>query len=147
MVQRQKVVKKRIGELLLERNLITQDKLGDALREQAVTKKLLGEILIELDYVSEEDVIICLTTQYGLPYLPLENYDVNPEVVNLVSVDLVNKFNFVPIDKIGNMITIVSCNILDHNDLNQIEKELGCKVAYFVTTPTALRMTREKYYK
>ncbi len=146
MSQRHRVVKKLIGELLIERGFLTQEQLQEALRVQKESKKLIGEILLELGYVSEEEVMICLTTQYGLPYLPLESYEINDEVISSVPADLVKKYRFIPIDRIGDMVTIASSNILAEEALTQIESTIGVKVEYFVTTPTALRKAIEKYY-
>lgn len=147
MPERPRVVTKKIGELLVERGIITQGQLEEALNLQKENKKLLGEVLIDLGYATEEEVMICLTTQYGVPYLPLESYDIDIEVVNFIPAELVHKYNFVPIDKIGNLLTIVTSDIIDYSIVNEIEKNLNCKIQSFVTTPSALRKVIEKYYK
>lgn len=147
MSGRARVVTKRIGELLVERGIITQAQLDEALNVQKENKKLLGEILIELGYATEEEVMICLTTQYGVPYLPLESYEIDQEIINSVSSELVHKYHFIPIDKLGNLITIVTSDIIDYDILKETEKALGCKVQSFVTTPSALSKAIEKYYK
>lgn len=147
MSDRRRVVTKKIGELLVERGIISQGQLDEALKLQIENKKLLGEILIELGYATEEEVMICLTTQYGLPYLPLDSYEIDTAIVNLVTSSMAHKYNFVPIDKIGNLLTMVTSDVLDSNMINEIEKELKCNIQLFVTTPSALRKTIDKYYK
>lgn len=147
MSDRPRVVTKKIGELLVERGFITKEQLEEALEIQKNNKKLLGEILIEHGYASEEQVMICLTTQYGIPYLPLESYEIDLQIIDSVPSELARKYNFIPIDKIGNLLTIVSSDILDQDIINEIEKGLGCKIQSFVTTSSALRMAMEKYYK
>jgi len=147
MTDRTRVVTKKIGELLVERGVITQPQLEEALKVQRENKKLLGETLIELGYATEEEVMICLTTQYGIPYLPLESYEIDQEIINSVSPELVHKYHFVPIDKLSNLLTVVTSDIFDQDVLREIEKSLDSKVQSFVTTPTALRKAIEKYYK
>lgn len=147
MPERNRVVTKRIGELLLERGVITKPQLEEALRQQKENKKLLGEILIDLGYATEEEVMICLTTQYGMPYLPLESYEVDQEIINSVPSEVVHRFNFIPIDRIGNLLTVVTSDVIDCDRYLELEKALGCKIQTFVTTPGALRKAIEKYYK
>jgi len=147
MAERGRVVTKKIGELLLERAVITKEQLEEALRLQRETRKLIGEILVEQGYATEEDVMICLTTQYGMPYLPLESYEIEPEVIDSVPGELIHKYNFIPIDKIGNLLTVVTSDVIDCEKYIELEKALGCKVQTFVTTPSALRKAIEKYYK
>lgn len=147
MPDRGRVVTKKIGELLVERGVITREQLEEALRRQRENKKLLGEILVELGYATEEEVMVCLTTQYGMPYLPLEGYEIDQEVLNSVSAELADKYNFVPIDRIGSLLTIVTSDVVDCDKLYEVEHALGCKVQVFVTTPAALRSAIEKYYK
>jgi type IV pilus assembly protein PilB len=142
-----KVVAKRIGELLVDRGVITQSQLTEALNVQKKSKKLLGEILIELGYATEEEVMICLTTQYGIPYLPIESYEIDQDVISSVSSEMVHKYQFVPVDKLGNLLTIVTSDIIDNVTLSEIGGLLNLKIQSFVTTPTALRKAIEKYYK
>ena len=148
MPEKHRIVTKRIGELLIERGVITQEQLHEALRIQEEEKniRLLGEILIDLGYATEEEVITSLTTQYGMPFLPLESYEIDPEVIKSVPADLVHKYDFVPIDKMGDLLTIVISDVPNGETTSQIEEKLGCKVECFVTTPSALRKEIEKYY-
>lgn len=146
MPERRRIVKKRIGEILIERGIITKEQLQEALDVQTDKKKLLGEILIDLGHATEEEVMISLTTQYGIPYLPIESYEVNPEIIKSVPKELVHKFNFIPVDKIGDMLTIAVSDIPGDESIQQIEESLNCKVESFITTPGALRKAIEKYY-
>lgn len=146
MPEKRRIVKKRIGELLIERGVVTDEQLQEALEVQKENKKLIGEILIDLGYATEEEVMISITTQYGMPFLPVESYEIDPEIINTIPADIVHKYNFMPIDKIGDLLTIVISDVPDGETLSQIEESLGCKIESFVTTPSALRKTIEKYY-
>lgn len=147
MPERPKVITKKIGELLLERGIISQEQLDEALKVQKESKKLLGEVLVDLGYATEEEVMVCLTTQYGVPYLPLESYEIDAEIINSIPPELAKKYHFVPIDKMGNLLTIVTSDIIDQDVLKEIEAVVGCKIQGFVTTNSALKKAIEKYYK
>jgi hypothetical protein len=62
--------KKLLGELMLEKGLITSAQLRDALREQERSHEKLGRVLIDLGYVSELDMFRCVSEQFGLPFPP-----------------------------------------------------------------------------
>lgn len=146
MSENVRVISKKLGELLVEREIITQGQLDEALAKQKETRRLLGELLIDMGYATEEEVMVCLTTQYGLPYLPLESYEIDHEAIKGVPPELARKYKFVPIDKIGNVMTIVASDIVDASTKAEIEKLLNCSVQLFITTPTALNKAMEKYY-
>ena len=79
-----KILNKQLGELLIERGIINDQQLEKALHLQKEKGGLIGEILVDLGYVKEEEIAQSLTAQYGFPYLPLGNYDINPEIINIV---------------------------------------------------------------
>jgi hypothetical protein len=62
--------RKLLGELMLEKGLITSSQLRDALREQERSHEKLGRVLIDLGYVSELDMFRCVSEQFGLPFPP-----------------------------------------------------------------------------
>lgn len=146
MTDRPRVVRKRLGELLIEREVITQEQLQEALSTQSKNKKLLGEILVDLGYATEEEIMICLTAQYGIPYLPVERYEVEPDIISLVPAELVRKYRFIPIDKISNLLTIIASDILDTNVVDELENVLKCKIQSYITAPSALEKAINKYY-
>ncbi len=152
MERKDRVLHKRIGTLLVERGIITEQQLTEALdaqkkqQAQGQYKKLLGEILVELGYASEEEVINSVTTQYAVPYLPVESYEIDKELIRSVPADLVHKYRFLPIDKIGDLLTITISDIPDAETIAAIKEALCCSVEIFVSSPSELRRAIEKYY-
>ena len=97
-----KIINKQLGELLIERGIINDQQLEKALVVQRERGGLIGELLVELGFAKEEDIAQSLTAQYGFPYLPLSNYDINPEIVNVVPGRVARQYLLMPVDKIGN---------------------------------------------
>src|SRR3989338_2223410 len=97
-----KTTTKLLGELLIERRIITKEDLDKALTIQKERGGLLGEILVELGLAKEENIAQALTAQYGFPYLPLTNYEIEPEVLKSVPENVCCQYCLIPIDKIGN---------------------------------------------
>ncbi|MBI4981574.1 MAG: hypothetical protein HZC15_00265 [Candidatus Omnitrophica bacterium] len=142
-----KILKKQLGELLIERNIITQQQLDNALVIQRERGGLIGEILVELGYAKEEDIAQALTAQYGFPYLPLSNYDVNPEIANIIPARVAKQYLLVPIDKIGTNVTIAMSNPLNIQAVEDVETITGCNVQTFVSTSSDIKKAIVKYYK
>lgn len=142
-----KIVYKQLGELLVERNVITQAQLEKALAVQREKGGLFGEILVELKFAREEDIAQALTAQYGFPYLPLSNYDINPEIVSIIPGRVARQYVLIPIDKLGNNLTIVMSNPLNIQAIEDIELISGCNVQTFISTSSDIKKAIERYYK
>ncbi len=144
-----KISKKQLGELMVERGVITHEQINKALeyqKEHKDKKLLLGEILVELNFATEKDIAEALTCQYGFPYLPLLNYDIDTEVLNTIPENMCREFCLVPIDKIGNSLTIAMSNPLNVYAMEQVEKHTGCNIQIFVSTSADIKQSIEKYF-
>ena len=142
-----KILNKQLGELLIERGMINEQQLTKALTVQKDKGGLIGEILVELGFAKEEDIAQALTAQYGFPYLPLSNYDINSEIVNIVPGRVARQYLLVPIDKIGNNLTLAMSNPLNVQAIEDVELLSGCSVQTFVSTSSDIKKAIEKYYK
>ncbi|MDD5465867.1 MAG: hypothetical protein PHP73_05965 [Candidatus Omnitrophica bacterium] len=137
---------KQLGELLLDRGIINQAQLDQALAVQRDKGGLIGEILVELGFVKEDDIAQSLTAQYGFPYLPLGSYDVNAEITGIIPGRVARQYLLVPIDKIGNNLTLAMSNPLNVQAIEDVELLSGCSVQTFVSTSSDIKRAIEKYY-
>jgi len=142
-----KIVNKQLGELLIEGCVINQQQLDKALTVQKEKGGLIGEVLVELGFVKEEDIAQALTTQYGFPYLPLANYEINPEIVNIIPSRVARQYLLIAIDKVGNNLTLAMSNPLNGHAVEDVELLLGCSIQIFVSTLSDVKGAIEKYYK
>ena len=74
----------RIGDLLIEHKVISQEQLGAALADQKKSGRKLGKVLIESGYVTEDQMLDFLARQLSIPYIDLKRYHLKPEVVQLI---------------------------------------------------------------
>ncbi|MFA5093417.1 MAG: hypothetical protein WC543_05720 [Candidatus Omnitrophota bacterium] len=137
---------KQLGELLLDRGIINQAQLDQGLGVQRDKGGLIGEILVELGFVKEDDIAQSLTAQYGFPYLPLGSYDVNVEITGIIPGRVARQYLLVPIDKIGNNLTLAMSNPLNVQAIEDVELLSGCSVQTFVSTSSDIKRAIEKYY-
>ena len=146
MAPMRRVVSKLLGELLLERGIINQAQLEKALTIQREKGGLIGQILVGLGYVSEEAIAQALTVQYGFPYLPLESYDITPEVIKLIPENVASQYNLIAVDKIEDLVTVAMSNPLNAPAIEDVEMITKCKVQVFVSTMTDVNNAISKYY-
>ncbi len=138
---------KHLGELLIERGVITRLQLDAAIEYQKNNKGVLfGEALISLGNATEEDIAQALTCQYGFPYLPLANYEIDAEILAAVPAHMCEQFCLIPIDKIGKSLTLAMSNPLNARAVEDIELLSGCVVQAFVSTASDIRNAIKKYY-
>lgn len=142
----QRVVTKRIGELLLESGRITKRQLDEALELQKKDKRLLGEILISMGIVTEDEIASCLAIQYGIPFISLRYYELDERVISKFPKEFIIENKFVPVDEIGKILTVAIANPLEEETLNRIEKQTGKQVQYFVTTMSDIQQAIERHY-
>jgi len=142
-----KIGNKQLGAFLVECGVIVQSQLDAALTLQKQKGGLIGEILVELGFVREENIAQALTAQYGFPYLPLGNYEINSEVISLIPARVAKQYLLVPIDKVGNNLSLVMSNPLNVQAIEDVEMLSGCNVQTFVTTATDIKEAIKRYYK
>lgn len=141
-----RVISKLLGELLLEKGIISQDQLDKALKHQKDRGGLIGQILVSLGFASEKEIAQALTVQYGFPYLPLDSYEISPEATRLVPSNVALQYNLIAIDKIGDLVTIAMSNPLNYQAVEDIEMLTKSKVQVFVSTMSDITNAINKYY-
>lgn len=142
-----RIITKRLGEVLLERGVISHKQLEKALAHQKEHGGLIGQVLIQLGFVTEEDVALALTAQYGFPYLPLENYEIDGGLMEVIPESLATQYCLIPIDRIGNALTLAMADPSNVKAIEEVELMTKCVVQTFVSTPSDITRAIAKYYK
>ena len=82
----------RIGDLLVENKIISEQQLMTALAEQKKSGRKLGRTLIELGYVTEDQMLNFLSRQLHIPYIDLKHYKYNAEIVKKIPETLSRRY-------------------------------------------------------
>jgi len=98
--------KKLIGNILLEKGVITQEQLDEALNVQKNTTEQIGRILTDLGHVTERDVLRAHAEQLGIPFLELDQTSVDEDVAKAIPQSVVQRYNAIPIRRSGNRLTV-----------------------------------------
>ena len=142
-----KIPKKQLGELLVDRCLITQEQLEKSLEFQREKGGLLGQILVAFHYTTEEAIAQALTAQYGFPYLPLGGYEIDPEVAKLIPEYVAKQYDLIAVDCVGSILTVAMSNPLNTQAIEDVEMLTHYQVQVFVTTTTDVSTAIKSIYK
>lgn len=142
-----RIITKRIGAVLLERGVITAKELEKSLAHQKEKGGLMGQVLIELGFVTEEEIALALTAQYGFPYLPLDNYEIDGALTALIPEQTARDYCLIPVDRIGNALTLAMADPSNLQAVEAVEILTKCIVQTFVSTPSDIVKAIEKHYK
>lgn len=138
--------KQLLGQILIKRGLITKEQLQNALEYQKKEGGVLGETLIKLGLVTEQDIVVALIVQCGLPYIAVNKYEVDKKVIDVIPASLARKYHIIPLDRVGDVLSVVMANPLDMAMIDEVERITGCKVATFIATKTEIDEAIEKWY-
>ncbi len=141
----------KIGEILLQQKLITEDQLQDAIAMQKRDGGRVGENLIKLGYLTEEDIVSALAAQLDLPYATPENELLNPDVSQdldkVIPYDFAKRNIVLPIARQGNVITVALEDPLDLvilDNLKMLAKD--CEIRLLLATRKSLLPAIQEFY-
>ena len=115
--------KVRLGELLVNSGVLSNEQLQQALDNPARQGKKLGEFLVDEGIVSEDDLAKALSKQLDLDMIDLQSINVDKEVLNLVPVNVLKKnkiFPFAYKENNFNVLMVAMADPLDYNAIDDI---------------------------
>jgi len=127
--------KRPLGQILLEKGLITQEQLDEALKVQKNTTEQIGRILMDLGYVMERDVLRAHAEQLGIPFLELDETSVDEDVAKAIPQSVVQRYNAVPIRRSGNRLTVAMADPTNVFALDDIRLITGYEIDPMLAAP------------
>ncbi len=136
----------RLGAMLVSSGLITDDQLKKALSTQKAEGGRLGSLLVKLGFVQEDKLMTFLSKQYGVPYVDLGKFEINPAVVKHIPADVAQKYRIMPINRAGATITIAMVDPSNIFAIDDIKFMTGYNVEAVVATEGAIIDAIKRYY-
>ena len=137
--------KKYLGDILLEKKLITKKKLEECLKESLDRKIQIGKVLIEKGYISESDLLESLSVSLGVVYRRLD--DIKNPPINLVPEKTARKYVVAPLETIGSDNLVVAmadpANVVYKDELQRIT---GKKISAVLSSENDIKEFIEKFY-
>jgi type IV pilus assembly protein PilB len=135
-----------LGELLLREKIISADQLKAALDFQKKNSLPVGTSLVQLGYISEEEIAQALSRQLGYPYIDLDQFEVYPEVINLIPNDVAKKYSVMPIHRIRSFLTLAMVDPTDLEVIEDIRFRTGLSIQPVIASESGVMNAINKYY-
>lgn len=138
----------KIGDILIEDGLITDQQLQNALEIQKTTykDKRIGDLLINLKYITEEEFIQSLSKRLRVPYINLKNYPITNEVVNILDEKIARKYTAVAIQRNNNILTVAMNDPLNLYAIEEIKLATKLEISTVITTKSEIEGIIERCY-
>ncbi|GAB4296096.1 MAG: type IV-A pilus assembly ATPase PilB [Desulfuromonadia bacterium] len=138
----------RIGELLLANGLISREQLDSSLRElkESGGALRLGSILVKNNLISEQDLVIFLSRQFGVPSIDLSAFEIDSSVIKVIPSDVCQKYQVIPVSRIGSTLTIAMSDPSNVFAVDDIRFMTGYNVEIVVASDAAIKGAIDRYY-
>ncbi len=139
-------LKERLNKLLIEKGILTSEKLNKALDIQKKKGGKLSDILVENGFVDRKDLMVALSEELGIPPINLARYKIEPSLIKLIPRKLAEHYQIVPISKMGNLLTVAMADPLNIFAVDDIKSLTGFQIGILVTTDKDIRRAIDDYY-
>ena len=141
-----KIAKKRLPDMLLEQELVTQEQLQECIQLHRSTGRSLPDLLVEKDYLSEEDLVVTLSDQLGIPHIRVAHYSISKEVLAEVPETLARQYQILPVSVTGDTLTLAMANPLNIMALDDLRMLTSYEIEPVVAVASELRDAINKHY-
>jgi type IV pilus assembly protein PilB len=128
------IVKKKLGEMLLENKLLTEEQLRQSLVEHKKAGLKLGQFLSRKGILNENQIVDTLSQQLKIEKYHPDQYPIDMNLARLIPVETAQKLQVAPLRKKGRLLTVAMTDPLDINTLDSIEIQTNSEVEPVVCT-------------
>jgi len=136
----------KLGEILVRENLVTPQQLREALDYQRTSGGRLGSNLVKLGIISDDVITAVLSRQYGVPSINIDLFQIDDEVVKLISQEVALKYTVLPISKVGATLTLAMADPTNVFATDDIKFMTGLNVEPVIASEASIQMAVGKYY-
>ncbi|WP_017811697.1 GspE/PulE family protein [Paenibacillus shenyangensis] len=141
-----KIMKKKLGDLLFENGLITEEQLNQALEEQRKSKRKLGDVLLAQGYITEQQLIEVLEFQLGIPHVNLFKYQIDAAVTQIIPESMAKRYQVLPFMKDGSKLMVAMADPLDYFAIEDLRMSTGFRIEPAISSRDELQRAIAHYY-
>ena len=145
MTHYERVKRKRLADLLVDEGLVSKKVVLAALREQYETKKLLSTILLESEDVDGFDLARLVTEQYQVPFLDIEQYSLDKDLVQEFAPEVLHMGRIIPLDRFGNSVAF-ACQEVPSPEVHTALRETAGGVFLFAAYSRDIVLRLDEYH-
>lgn len=137
----------RLGEILVQQKLLSEEQLQFALAEQKRTGRKLGRIFVENGFVTEEQISGALAKQLNIPYINLKFFNINPGLVRLLPESQARRYRAVVLDDKNGTLTVGMADPTDLYAYDELSRQLKHNIALAVVNEGDLLQIVDRIYR
>jgi len=142
-----RVIRKSLGEMLVEENLITTEQLESALELQRKQGGKLGEVLINQGLVKAEDLAAVLSVQLNVPLIDLKKHKIQPNALRLIPEDMARKHTLIPLDVVDDSLVVVMADPEDIRTIEDIKTQAKMRIEVALGIPSDIERAIDLNYR
>lgn len=142
----QKNKRRKLADILLKNELIDQQKISHAREVSKQNGISLERALLKLRYVDEEQMAQAVASQYDLPYVLINSFDLDVSLSRYISAVYAQKQRIVPISKLGNTLTLAMAEPLKNHDIRELEDSIRLKIISAIATEASIFKALKRLY-
>lgn len=139
--------KVRLGEILVQQKLISEEQLLFSLTEQKRTGRKLGRVFVENGLVTEEQISTALARQLDIPYINIKFFNVNPETVRLLPETQARRFRTIVLEDRRKSLLIGMADPTDLFAYDEISRSLKRDIELAVINESELLQAIDRIYR
>lgn len=136
----------KLGRLLVNKKIITDQQLQKALAEQKGSGERLGSVLINLGFIKEDTLLSFLSSHYGIPSISLSEFNINPDLIKLIPADLAHKYLVFPLALKGNTLVIAMADPSNIFAIDDIKFLTGYRIEALAAVESAIKDAINEHY-
>lgn len=140
-------IKSHIAELLVQDRIITGAIHQEAADFQKSNDITTIQYLLTHNHISENQLAHWLNSRFKIPYVPLTGYAISKETINLVPVDIAQRYWIMPIEKAAHILIVAMVDPLDTDAIATLEEITGCSVQVYLGLLSEVVTAVERHYK
>lgn len=137
--------RKKLGSILIENGLITEEQLTQALAEQKLSKDKLGKILVRHGYISDEQLLEVLEFTLGVPQVQISRMDIDPETVKLLPTNMISKHRILPLSVNQSRMTLIMVDPLNFEAIDDVRIVTGLDVVPVLASEKEMDAAIQQY--
>jgi len=136
----------RIGELLVREKLISLQQLRKAQETQRKNGTSIGFALAKMGFISDEQITDLLSQQYKVQAVDLREYEIDPEVLKLITQEMCNRHKIIPVSRAGSSLIVAMADPSNLHAIDDIKFTTGYNVEPVVASEAAIVEAIDRYY-
>ncbi|MFT3983982.1 MAG: ATPase, T2SS/T4P/T4SS family [Lachnospiraceae bacterium] len=141
--------KLRLGDILLNQQVITEEQLAKALKRQAGSGRKLGEVMVDEGITTEEAIAHALSSQLGMDYVNLNGVKIPDEIISLINSAVVKKYTAIPYmfdEKNANVLKVAMSDPMDMAAVDDFAIITNLQIEPVVATTRQILLFIDRYY-